>query len=137
MTTANNCGPTCCPNPSTTETQATPSGRHTYSPRVDIREVSDGIELTADLPGVSEQSLDILLDKNVLTIRGKVLPGLPEGAEPVYQEYGVGDYERVFTLPADIDQERIDARLNQGVLRLLLPRVAPPGVRRIAVATSA
>lgn len=137
MTTSNCCGGTC--SPATTDVPAKVASDETarvFSPRVDIREVADGIELTADLPGVAEQDLELLLEKHVLTIRGKVAP-LPEGAEPVYQEYGVGNYERVFTLPTDIDLDRIAARLQQGVLRLHLPRVTPPGARRIAVATSA
>ncbi len=137
MTSTNHCGESCSPTTETTPATRAAETPQRYAPRVDIREVTDGIELTADLPGVTEQDLEILLDKHFLTIRGKVSSTLPAGAEPVYQEYGVGDYERVFTLPADIDQERIAAKLNQGVLRLHLPRVTPPGVRRIAVATSA
>jgi HSP20 family protein len=116
--------------------QANPTTARRFVPQVDLREVPNGIELVANLPGVSEDRLEILLDKHVLTIRGQVSGSAPEGATPVYCEYGVGDYERVFTLPTDIDQDRIEAHFANGVLTLSLPRQTPPAVRRIAVATT-
>jgi len=123
--------------PAAKATQSNQSPPRLFAPQVDLREVPDGIELIANLPGVREDRLEILLDKHVLTIRGQVTGAVPDGATPVYCEYGVGDYERVFTLPTDIDQDRIQAHLANGVLTLSLPRHAPPAVRRIAVASTA
>lgn len=98
--------------------------RPVYVPRVDIFENQADIVLVADMPGVTETSVDVTLDKGVLTLRGRVDP---EAGHPGYTlercEYRVGDYERAFTLAEEIDQDRIEATVKAGVLRLVLPKV--------------
>ena len=104
-----------------------------YSPQVDILERPHDIVVTADMPGVDEKSVDIDLEKNVLRIYGRVEDVSFENCRPLHMEYGVGDYERVFTLSDEIDRDRIQASVKNGVLKLILPKVAAAKSRKIAV----
>ncbi len=103
-----------------------------FVPRVDIYETNDAIFVAADMPGVDETSVDITLENDVLTINGYVEPVAPEGYQLAYAEYRVGDYERRFTLSNKVDQQRIEATIKDGVLRLHLPK-AHPTTKTIAV----
>ncbi len=104
-----------------------------YTPDVDIIEHADRIILVADVPGVDDTSLEVTLEKNVLTISGKVTPDIPEQHRLVLSEYGVGDYERSFTVSDEVDRERIQATVKNGVLRLVLPKAEAVKSRRIPV----
>lgn len=118
---------------------ATPEGvertrpRKVYTPAVDILERKDDIVVTADMPGVDEKSVDITLEKNVLTIYGMVEPQFPQGQRLALSEYGVGDYQRAFTLSEEVDRDRINASVKNGVLRLVLPKAAAAKARKIEV----
>jgi len=104
-----------------------------YSPQVDILERKDHIEVTADMPGADEKSVDINLEKNILSIYGRV-EEVPLGTyRPALVEYGIGDYERVFTLSDEIDRDRIQATVKNGVLRVILPKAKVAQSRKIAV----
>lgn len=107
--------------------------RKAYVPRADIYETADDIVVVADMPGVDENSLDLTLEKNVLTINGYVEPVEPENYGLAYAEYEVGDYQRSFTLSNQIDQEKIEASVKNGVLRLRLPKAGPAKARKITV----
>ena len=106
-----------------------------YIPRADIFETEGQVSIIADMPGVSEESIDITLEKNTLTIRGYVEAENFAGYTLSYAEYGVGDYERSFVLSEKIDQEHIEASVKNGVLRLLLPKQEEAKARRIQVKT--
>ena len=106
--------------------------RLAFVPRADIYETNEAIVLVTDMPGVDENSLDITLENDVLTINGYVETAYPEGYGLSYGEYRVGDYQRSFTLSNKIDQGKIEATVKGGVLRLYLPK-AEPSTRRIAV----
>ncbi len=99
--------------------------RLAFVPRTDIYETNDNIVVIADMPGVGEDSVDITLEQKVLTIMGYVNDAQPEGYTPAYTEYRVGDYHRSFTLSDTIDQDRIEASVRDGILRLTLPKVVP------------
>lgn len=111
--------------------------RKAYIPNVDILERKDDIILIADMPGVDEKSVDITLDKNILTINGYVEPEVPEKCCLAYAEYNIGDYERTFTLSDEIDRNGIEASVKNGVLRLTLPKAAEVKERKIAVKAEA
>lgn len=106
--------------------------RVAFVPRVDIYETNDSIFLVADMPGVDEESVDITLEKNVLTIDGYVEAEAPEEYRLAYAEYRVGDYQRRFTLSDQIDRDGIEATMKDGVLHLHLPK-AEPRTKKIAV----
>ena len=100
-----------------------------YTPAVDIVEKKDEIVVVADMPGVDERSVDITLEKNILTIYGKVETEAPKGHRLVYSEYGTGDYARSFTISEEVDRDRIQATVKNGVLRLVLPKAAAARTR--------
>lgn len=114
------------------ETERTKT-RKVFIPRVDIREAGDAIVLLADMPGVDDKSVDITLEKNVLTLSGRVEPDVYEGYRAAYGEYEAGDYERAFTLSDEIDRGRIEASVKNGVLKLTLPKAEPVKLRKISV----
>lgn len=104
-----------------------------YVPRADIYEKDEKVILIVDMPGVDEKNIDINLEKNVLTISGYVDLSSPEGFSPAYMEYGLGDYQRSFSLSNEIDREKIEAVVKNGVLRLTLPKLAAARNRKIEV----
>jgi HSP20 family protein len=104
-----------------------------YTPAVDIMERKDDIVLLADMPGVDETSVEITLEKNVLTIYGKVAAEIPSGYTLYLSEYGTGDYQRVFTLTEEVDRDKIQATVKNGVLTLVLPKAEAVKTRKIEV----
>lgn len=93
-----------------------------YVPRVDIYETDDAIHLIADIPGADENTIDITLEKNELTIDAEVHAEKPEDYSLTYAEYGIGSFRRKFNLSNEIDQDKIVAEVKDGVLRLKLPK---------------
>ena len=104
-----------------------------FTPAVDIFETDKKITLLAEIPGVKADDLNIDLRDDTLTLTGAVAPF--EGPEEVdiLIEYEVGTYYRQFSLSEVIDQSKIDAQLNDGVLRLSLPKVEKATPRQITV----
>jgi HSP20 family molecular chaperone IbpA len=107
--------------------------RKVYVPHVDIVENDETLLLFADMPGVDEHGVDVTVEKNVLTLKGTVGAETPAGFELSYEEYGVGDYERSFTLSNEIDRDAIHATIKDGVLKLTLPKVKQAVTRKVAV----
>jgi len=93
---------------------------------------NDAIFVVADMPDMNENSVDITLEKNILSIQGLVEPVYPEGYSVAYIEYEDGDFQRRFTLNDKINQDKIEATLREGVLRLKLPKIVPTQ-RKISV----
>ena len=91
----------------------------------DIREANKSIVLTADMPGVKPEGVDVTLENNVLMVRGTVADEHRSAEAPVYEEYESGNYQRSFSLSDEIDRDGIEARMNNGVLTLTLPKTMP------------
>jgi HSP20 family molecular chaperone IbpA len=104
-----------------------------FTPNVDIFETETAITMMVDMPGVKIDDLTIDLRDDTLTLTGDVHSLDADQGEMIYQEYDIGRYYRQFSLSELIDQAKIDAKLNNGVLRLTLPKVAKATPRRIAV----
>jgi HSP20 family protein len=104
-----------------------------FTPEVDIFETDMAITLLADIPGVKPEKLNIDLRDNILTITGDVDRLESADEEFLALEFETGRYYRQFTLSEVIDQTKIDAKLNLGVLRLRLPKVAKATPRKIAI----
>lgn len=111
------------------ETREAPSLR----PHVDITEDGTGITLVADLPGVSKDRLELRVEGEQLAINAEMAIAAPEGMESVHGEVAVPRYRRVFTLSKELDPEGISADLQQGVLRIRIPKARHAQPRRIAV----
>jgi HSP20 family protein len=116
----------------TEETERTRECR-CFTPRSDIYELDDQIVIVADVPGVDEKSLDVTLEKNVLTINALIDPVVPQGYSLSLSEYQVGDYQRSFRLSDEINREKIRASVKDGVLRLYLPKAKEALMRKISV----
>ncbi len=114
--------------------ESTRPGR-TFRPVVDIVESEEGLRLWADMPGVDETSVDVGLNDNVLSIQGTVSPDDHADLQPVYTEYNVGNFEHRFRLSSVIDGTKIQAKMNNGVLELLLPKIEAARPRRIAISS--
>jgi len=104
-----------------------------FNPDVDIYESDDELVLVADLPGVIKEDLDIDLNENTLTINAHVKQETK--GTLLYKEYEVGDYKRSFTISNVIDQSKIQAELNNGILRVVLPKAETAKPRKIAIRT--
>jgi HSP20 family molecular chaperone IbpA len=104
-----------------------------FVPRADIYEVEDQIVIVADVAGASENSIDITLEKDILTINAYVDPEEFEGYTLAFAEYEVGDYQRSFRISDEIDREKISAMVKDGVLRVFLPKATEARTRKISV----
>jgi HSP20 family molecular chaperone IbpA len=104
-----------------------------FIPRAEIYETSDALVIVADMPGVDESSVEITLEKNVLTLKGFVDVDPPANYSLAYAEYEAGDYERSFTLSDEIDRDKIEASLKNGVLHVWLAKAGPAKTRKISV----
>lgn len=105
-----------------------------FTPEVDIFEDERHLTLLADMPGVATEDVKIDLNDSVLSIAGEVKPFEGGDETDVLIEFEIGRYYRQFTLSEAIDQNRIEARLEDGVLRLILPKAEKAIPRRITVA---
>ena len=106
-----------------------------FTPAVDIFETEKDITLLADMPGVKANDLTIDLRDNTLTLLADIAPVDNSDEEELLIEYETGRYYRQFTLSEIINQGNIDAKLNDGVLRLTLPKVEKATPKKIAVKT--
>ncbi len=111
--------------------EETRSQERYITPPVDIFETTNGLVVTADLPGVSKEGLDVRVENNLLTIRGKTAHAAP--GDPVYREYGLVNFFRQFELNEKVDQSKISAELKHGVLTLNLPKAEEAKPRKIEV----
>ena len=106
-----------------------------FTPAVDIFETEKEITLLADMPGVKADDLTIDLRDNTLTLSADIAPVDNRDEQDILVEYESGRYYRQFTLGELINQEKIDAKLNDGILRLSLPKVEKATPKKIAVKT--
>jgi len=104
-----------------------------FTPDVDIFETDLSLTLLADMPGVTADLLSVDLRDDTLTITGGMPPYRYKEEKPLMIEYETGTYYRQFSLSEIIDQQRIDAQLKNGVLRLTLPKVAKTVPRKIVI----
>jgi HSP20 family protein len=104
-----------------------------FLPTADIYETNDALNVVLEMPGVDKNSVDIRVEDGVLKIEGRLDFSKYQGLQPLYTEYNVGHYSRSFRLSSKIDQNKIAAELNDGVLSLVLPKVEEAKPRTIQV----
>jgi HSP20 family protein len=119
-------------NPQVTAAEQSHLPQHYVSPHVNIFENNEGYVLEAELPGVAKTGLEIGVENNLLTIIGQREKNTLT-AEPIYRELSTASYRRVFELDPAIDTEKIDARLEQGVLTVRLPKSDRAKPRKVQV----
>jgi len=107
--------------------------RLTYTPRTDIYETPDNLVVLADMPGVDEGSIDIQVERNVLSLIGEIKEEDVGGRQLGYSEYETGRYERQFTLSDEVNVTHIEASMKDGILRIVLPKAEAAKPRKITV----
>ena len=112
-----------------------PAREHEYAliPAADIFEDADGISVVLDMPGVSKDRLHVKADGNSLVVEGDAEIPMPEGMEAVYADVNAAHYRRSFGLTSELDAERIEAGLKDGVLTVRLPKAPEAQPRKIPV----
>ena len=103
------------------------------APAVDIHENAQGITVQADMPGVSKDGLSIHADRNSLVIEGNAVIDVPAAMEAIHAEVQATRYRRSFALSGELDAERIEATLKDGVLTLRIPKRAKFRPRKVEV----
>lgn len=102
-------------------------------PPVDIREDGEGITVCADMPGVSKERLELRVDANTLIIEGSAHLDLPENAEALYADVRSSTYRRTFALSGELETDKIEASLKDGVLTVRIPKRRELRPRKIEV----
>jgi len=103
-------------------------------PAVNAWEEGETLRVEAELPGLNLEDLEIFVTgQNQLTIKGERKVAVPEGSVQHRQERGFGNFVRTLTLPFPVDDAKVEARLENGVLSIVLPKHEAAKPRRIAV----
>jgi HSP20 family protein len=114
-----------------TATEDTRSAASYFAPPVDIYETSDGLVVTADLPGVAKDAVDVRVENGLLTLHARSSHKAP--GEPIYREFDLVNFFRQFELSDKVDQGKIAAELKHGVLTLRLPKAEEARPRKVEV----
>ena len=104
-----------------------------WTPPVDLYETANAFVLTAELPGLSREQIDIHAEESRVVIRGERAGGQVPCEQYHRVERGHGHFQRAFVLPEPIDVDGVSADLKDGVLTVTLPKAGGRGVRRIDV----
>jgi HSP20 family protein len=104
-----------------------------FVPMADIYETADALIVVMEMPGVDRGNVEIRVEDDVLKVEGKLDFSKYRGLQPLYTEYNIGSYARSFSLSSRIDQNKIGAELNDGVLSVTLPKVQEAKPRTIQV----
>lgn len=102
-------------------------------PPVDIFEDAAGITVRADMPGVSRDHLNIQVDKDTLLVEGHAQLDLPKDMEALHADMRASHYRRSFALSGELDPDKIEASLKDGVLSLRIPKRAEVQPRKVQV----
>ena len=110
---------------------------NSWSPSVDIYESDKEIVLTAEVPGLSEKDIEIQIEENTLTIKGERKFEKETKEENYHRiERAYGQFCRTFSLPGHVNQDKIKAEHENGVLRILMPKKEEPKPKQVKIVTS-
>jgi HSP20 family protein len=122
---------------STDETDVASPSAGQWAPRVDIKEEDARFVILADIPGIDPATIEVSMDKNVLSIKGeRVAEKTEQSAKFTRIERAYGSFNRRFSLPESADAEGITASGKHGVLEIVIPKRAQTAPRRIAIDTA-
>jgi HSP20 family molecular chaperone IbpA len=111
--------------------EETRSNERYLRPAVNIIETDEGLVLTADIPGATKESLDVNVEKGILTISAPVRQTLP--GTSAYREFELATYYRQFSIPESLDHEKARAEYVNGILTLRVPKAEVAKPKRIEV----
>jgi len=113
---------------------AGPLGEGTATfPPLNVWEDAETVTVEAEVPGMKLENLEILIQGNELTIKGRRELTSEDGAVFHRRERGIGEFARLLTLPVAVDAERVEATLKDGVLRVVMPKAQDARTRKIVV----
>lgn len=104
-----------------------------FLPNTDIYETETALTVVLEMPGVEKTNVEVAVEGGVLKVYGRIDFSKYEGLQPLYTEYNIGHYARSFRLSSKIDQTKIEAQMNDGVLSLVLPKIEEAKPRAISV----
>ena len=107
-----------------------------WSPAVDVRETDKELRLEVELPGINPDDVELTAENGVLTVRGEKKSERKEGDEESRYhmiERSYGTFTRSFQLPKGLDESKIEASYNHGILSIHIPKAALPQPRRIQI----
>jgi HSP20 family protein len=112
-------------------------GRHAaWSPNADVFETETEYEILMEIAGVSKDDIEIIVQNNILAIRGRRKEFLRENLTHLHQmEISYGPFERIVALPAQADMDGISANYTDGYLRIRIPKTPPAEARRVDIET--
>jgi HSP20 family protein len=111
--------------------EETRSNEKYIRPAVNIIETEEGLVLTADIPGAAKESLDINVEKGILTISAPAQHSMP--GTSAFREFELASYYRQFTIPESLDHEKAKAEYANGILTLRVPKAEVAKPKRISV----
>jgi HSP20 family molecular chaperone IbpA len=109
------------------------TNRRVYRPNVKILETADALELVAEVPGADENTTELTIEQDTLTLRARDAAEASNDHQVVYSEYCDRNYERSFHLSDGIDRQKIEARVKDGVLHVVLPKAQHVLTKKVAV----
>ena len=109
----------------------------TWFPPVNVEETADELVLTAELPGMTRDDIDLELENNILTISGQKKEEREENEERRFHlwERTYGSFQRSFTLPRTVEADKIEARFKDGILHIHMPKQEEAKGRKISIRT--
>jgi HSP20 family molecular chaperone IbpA len=111
--------------------EETRSNERYIRPAVNIIETEEGLMLTADIPGAAKETLDVNVEKGILTISAPTRHSMP--GQSVYQEFELANYYRQFSIPESLNHEKARAEFTNGILTLTVPKAEVAKPKRIEV----
>jgi HSP20 family protein len=102
-------------------------------PRTNLSDTGDNLQITAEVPGVAKEDVQVKIQGNYLEISGSRKTNIPEGYKAHRNERGAGTFSRSFTLPYEVDAAKVEATLKDGLLNLRLPKAESAKPRQIAI----
>jgi len=103
------------------------------TPRTNLYDNGDKLEITAEVPGLLKENLNIKIQGNYLEVSGTRKADAPEGYKTHRAEREAGSFTRSFTLPCDIDVDKVEASLDNGILALTLPKAEEVKPKQVTV----
>lgn len=102
-------------------------------PNTNLYDAGENLEMKIEVPGIAKENLSVKIQGNYLEIRGERISDAPEGYTSHRVERGTNSFTRSFTLPSDVDSSRVEARLDNGLLTLILPKSEAAKPKRITI----
>jgi HSP20 family protein len=112
--------------------------RYLTTPSIDVSETDEEVRITADLPGMDEKDVQVVLENDILTLKGEKKQEQEEKKRNYHViERSYGEFQRVISLPASVDKEKIKATFKKGVLSVILPKTpeSKSTQKRIAISS--